>query len=397
MRPPADYRNDTYDSDPALPRPWHATRSAWIYLLVAAACGAALGRYVMPGALADDPAAPRAVTPRGALFSDEQSTINLFERCSPSVAYVSPVEYRRNVFNMNVMEVPRGTGSGFVWDAAGHIVTNFHVISTVEGRLYRGMKIARVTLHNNKSYVGTLVGAAPDMDLAVIKIDAPAEVLRPVAIGMSEDLKVGQSVFAIGNPFGLDYTLTTGVISALGREIKAVTGRTIGDVIQTDAAINPGNSGGPLFDSSGRLIGINTAIYNMTGSNVGIGFAVPVDVVNRMVPQIIAYGEVRRPGLGVSVLRDNIARRVGIRGVIVGNVPKDSSAEKAGLMGVAQDVNGDPKLGDVIVRVGTTETPDFDALATALERFEVGQQVPVVVRRGNKDVTLTVTLQSVQD
>jgi S1-C subfamily serine protease len=211
---------------------------------------------------------PRPVTARGDLAADEKATIELFQNASPSVVYVSPVELRQNVFTLNVTEV-RGTGSGFVWDEQGHIVTNFHVIQDANE--------CRVTLFDNSTYDASLVGYAADKDMAVLHISAPADRLRPILIGTSGDLKVGQKVFAIGNPFGLDYTLTTGVVSALNREIQSPAGRTIQGVIQTDAAINPGNSGGPLLDSAGRLIGMTTSIYSPSGASAGLGFAVPVD------------------------------------------------------------------------------------------------------------------------
>ena len=209
---------------------------------------------------------------------------------------------------MDVTEIPQGTGSGFVWDQDGHIVTNFHVVQ--EGDR------ANVTLNDGSTYPATIVGTTPDKDIAVLKIDAPPQKLLPLPIGQSSNLKVGQKVLAIGNPFGLDQTLTTGVISGLGREIKSVSGRPIHDVIQTDASINPGNSGGPLLDSSGRLIGINTAIYSPSGANAGIGFAVPVDTVNQIVPQLMKFGKITRPGLGISILADQIAQQNRIDGVV---------------------------------------------------------------------------------
>ena len=220
------------------------------------------------------PEPPRVVTARGDLASDEQNTIELFRASSPSVVYITNIERRRNLFSLNVDEIPKGTGSGFVWDKQGRIVTNFHVIEDASS--------VEVTLADHSTWKASLVGVSPDKDLAVLQIGASADALHPLAIGESNDLQVGQKVFAIGNPFGLDQTLTAGIVSALGREIKAVTGRTIQGVIQTDAAINPGNSGGPLLDSGGRLIGVNTAIYSPSGGSSGIGFAVPVEEVSRV-------------------------------------------------------------------------------------------------------------------
>ena len=238
----------------------------------------------------DPDAVPRAITPRGELAQDEQATIDLFRNASPSVVYITPVALLRDRFSLNVFEIPRGTGSGFVWDDEGHVITNFHVIE--------GANTAKVTLADQTTWDARLAGTDPNKDLAILRINAPRDSLRPIEIGTSTGLQVGQKVFAIGNPFGLDQTLTTGVISALGREITVGTGRRIRGVIQTDAAINPGNSGGPLLDSAGRLIGVNTAIYSPSGSSAGIGFAVPVDTVNRIVSQLLRRGRAVRPATG---------------------------------------------------------------------------------------------------
>ena len=232
------------------------------------------------------------MTPRGPLAADEQAHIDLFRRSSPSVVHITTVATQRDLFSMNVMQVPRGTGTGFVWDDSGHIVTNFHVIQGGSG--------AKVTLADQTTFDAKLVGAFPDRDLAVLRIEAPKAKLPPLAIGSSRDLIVGQRVYAIGNPFGLDQTLTIGIVSALNREIESFNGRSIRGVVQTDAAINPGNSGGPLLDSAGRLIGVNTQIASPSGASAGIGFAIPVDEVNRIVPRLIRDGRFVRPAIGVS-------------------------------------------------------------------------------------------------
>jgi S1-C subfamily serine protease len=254
-------------------------------------------------------AIPQTIAPRGDLAADEQTTIELFRNASPSVAYITTLAYQRNVFNLNLFEIPQGTGSEFVWDQEGHITTNFHVIQEASG--------AKVTLAHNSTWGAQLVGVAPDQDLAVLSINAPAKRLYPIAIGTSADLQVGQKVFAIGNPFGLDQTLTIGIISAINREIQTRTGRDITGVIQTDTTINPGHSGGPLLDSASRLIGVNTAIFSSSGSSAGIGFAVPVDMVNRVVPRLLRHGRVVRPGLGVRIADDATVERLGLLGVLI--------------------------------------------------------------------------------
>ncbi|MGH7255205.1 MAG: S1C family serine protease, partial [Nitrospirales bacterium] len=245
---------------------------------------------------------PRSVAPSPTtLGQDEQATIEVFEQASRSVVFIANTAYRRDFWTLNLFEVPRGAGSGVVWNAAGHIVTNFHVVY--------GADTITVTLADRSEYKAKVVGVDPDHDLAVLQIHAPPEALQPITVGSSRHLRVGQNVLAIGNPFGLDHTLTTGVVSALGRTIKSMTDRTIEGVIQTDAAINPGNSGGPLLDSAGRLIGINTQIVSPTGAFAGIGFAVPVDTINRIVPDLIRYGKPIRPGLGLTPIPDALVRR----------------------------------------------------------------------------------------
>ena len=330
-------------------------------------------------------AMPRTVEARGDLAADEKNTIDIFRNAAPSVVYITSIALRRNLFSLNVYEIPQGTGSGFIWDKQGRIVTNYHVISDAS-RL-------EVTLADHSSWKAVLVGAAPDRDIAVLQIAAPADKLRPLTIGESKDLLVGQKVFAIGNPFGLDQTLTTGVVSALGREITAVTGRTIRDVIQTDAAINPGNSGGPLLDSAGRLIGINTAIYSPSGASSGIGFAVPVREVNRVVPQIISQGKLIRPGLGITFANRNLSKELGLDGVLVLRVLPGSTAEKAGLRGTTQVRDG-LVVGDVILAVNGKNVGDYDSLRDELERYEVGETVTLTLMRDASTVDVKVPLEA---
>ncbi|WP_321283890.1 trypsin-like peptidase domain-containing protein [uncultured Vibrio sp.] len=354
--------------------------------LIAAACvvGWLAFQTFQPQGL-DPNAVPRVVDARGNLAADEQNTIDIFRQAAPSVVYITSIAVRRDFFSLNVYEIPQGTGSGFIWDKQGRIVTNYHVISDAS-RL-------EVTLADHSSWKAVLVGAAPDRDLAVLQITAPAHKLSPINIGESNNLLVGQKVFAIGNPFGLDQTLTTGVVSALGREIKAVTGRTIHDVIQTDAAINPGNSGGPLLDSAGRLIGVNTAIYSPSGASSGIGFAVPVGEVNRVVPQIISKGKMIRPGLGVTLANRRLTQELGLDGVMVLRVLPGSMAAKAGLRGATQVREG-LVLGDIIVSVNGKPVKDYDTLRDEIERYEVGQKVTLTLMRDAGTVDVQIELEA---
>jgi len=331
---------------------------------------------------------PRPITPRGELADDEKSTIEIFRKASPSVVHITTLAHRRDRLNLNVLEIPEGTGTGFIYDDVGHIVTNYHVI--------RGAQAARVTLADNSSWDARLVGYEPNKDLAVLRIDAPADRLRKIDIGESSNLQVGQKVFAIGCPFGLDQTLTTGVISGLGREIPSVGGRPIEGAIQTDAAINPGNSGGPLLDSAGRLIGVNTMIYSRSGvTSSGVGFAVPVDIVNQTAPELIQYGRVQRAFLGVSIFQDSIARQLGVRsGALVQDVYEKSGAAAAGIEPTYMDENGDIQLGDVIVEIGGRTIRSYVDVARTLDGRKPGDRVPLVVERGGKRVSVSVELQS---
>jgi S1-C subfamily serine protease len=332
---------------------------------------------------------PRKVEPRGALTEEESANIHLFERCSKSVVYVSPIvnRVRRTLFGPPQREIKEGTGSGFVWDDSGHIVTNYHVV--------RGANACNVTLPDNSTYPADLVGIWPVKDTAVLRIDAPKEKLVPIAIGTSNDLRVGQKVYAIGNPFGLDFTFTVGVVSALNREIDSFEDRTIQGVIQTDADINPGNSGGPLLDTAGRLIGMNTQILSSSGQNAGIGFAIPVDTINSVVPQLIEHGHVTRPGLGIHPADDVLSRRVGDEGVLVLTVTEGSAADQAGLRPTQLTQSGYVP-GDMITHVGDQAIPNRATLFNVLELYQVGDTVDVTVLRNGRKVVLPVTLQRIE-
>jgi S1-C subfamily serine protease len=320
------------------------------------------------------------------LGPEEKSTIAVFERVSRSVVYITNTGIRRDFFSFDQFEVPQGSGSGFVWDREGHIVTNFHVIY--------GANAIGVVMADRTDYRAKVVGIDPDHDLAVLKVPAPSESLLPVSVGTSHDLRVGQKVLAIGNPFGLDHTLTTGVVSALGRTIKSLTERTIDGVIQTDAAINPGNSGGPLLDSAGRLIGVNTQIVSPSGAFAGVGFAVPVDTVSRIVPQLIRHGKVIRPGLGITLFPDSLAQRWGLKGVGVARVSPGGAADRAGIRGARQMAGGRIELGDVIVGIGGLPVDNVDELLTLLDRRQIGERVAVDVLRDGRRLQVAVTLQA---
>jgi len=325
----------------------------------------------------------------GQITDGERATVDLFHRAAPSVVFITSLAVRRNAFRLNLMQIPRGSGSGFIWDEQGHVVTNFHVI--------QGGDAARVTLADQSTWDAKLVGAAPEKDLAVLKIDTPADRLQPIPIGRASDLLVGQQVYAIGNPFGLDHTLTTGVISALGREIDSVARTPIRDVIQTDAAINPGNSGGPLLDSSGRLIGVNTAIYSPSGAYAGIGFAIPVDTVQWVVPDLIQHGRVMRPSLGVQVANNQVASQLGIVGALILDVAPGSSAERAGLRPTVRDDRGRLSLGDTITAIDGEPVRSSGDLLLLLEQHEPGDRVRVTILRSNKEQEVRLTLQAPEE
>lgn len=339
--------------------------------------------------LNDPRAAPRAVAPRGDLSQGERATIALFRQASPSVVHITTISVQRDLFTLNLYQIPEGTGSGFVWDNSGNIITNFHVIQNADA--------AQVTLSDQSNWKARRVGVAPDKDLAVLRIDAPANRLQPIVVGTSKNLQVGQSVFAIGNPFGLDQSLTTGVVSALGREIESVTRRPIQGVIQTDAAINPGNSGGPLLDSAGRLIGVNTAIYSPSGASAGIGFAIPVDTVNRIVPELIRSGRVTRPGIGIQVAEDQIAERLGVTGVLVVDVIAGSTAAKAGIRPTRREASGRVHLGDIITAIDGKKVESSNDLFLMFERYKVGDVVTISLLRDAKPVETRVALEAVKE
>ncbi|TQV68319.1 trypsin-like serine protease [Exilibacterium tricleocarpae] len=316
----------------------------------------------------------------GAGFStdDETNNIQVFKEASPSVVYVTNETVVRDPRSFDLHTVPRGSGTGFVWNDGGYIVTNFHVIE--------GARQITITLQDRSSWKAKVMGIAPEKDLAVLHIEAPAATLQPLALGDSSALTVGNKVLAIGNPFGLDTTLTVGVVSALGREIQAPNNRKIRNVIQTDAAINPGNSGGPLLNSEAKLIGVNTAIFSPSGASVGIGFAIPVDTVKKIVPQLIAHGRLVRPILGIELAPEQWARRNGIKGVPIMRVTRGLPAQKAGLRGIRRNAWGAAELGDIIIGVDTHVVETYDDLLTALERYKPGDRVSVsFVRDGDID------------
>lgn len=328
----------------------------------------------------------RPIDPVTVITNVEQHTINLFENTAPSVVFITTKGLQRNYYSRNITEVPTGSGSGFVWDTEGHIVTNYHVVK--DGQKWD------VTLGDQSTWEAELVGYEARKDLAVLKIKAPKEQLKPIQIGSSYDLKVGQSVFAIGNPFGLDQSLSTGIISALGREIESVTRIPIRDVIQCDAAINPGNSGGPLLDSSGRLIGVNTAIYSPSGASAGIGFSIPVDIVNWVVPDLIEFGEVRRPILGVELVPAQYADRFDIQGAMIMAVTPGGSAAKAGLLPIIQGERGQVNLGDIITKVGDYTINNNNDLILSLEHYSPGDTVSISILREEGQLDKQVVLGS---
>jgi 2-alkenal reductase len=335
---------------------------------------------------------PRPVAPREDLWSIEKATIELFHRSSPSVVHIFARPDLRRLAEREYgsgsggAEISIKTGSGFIWDEAGNVVTNNHV---VEGALPLAVRLA-----SGEIVSAQIVGKAPTYDLAVIRLERVRAPLRPIPMGTSTDLLVGQATFAIGNPFGLDHTLTTGIISALQRRLPTSEGREIRDVIQTNAAINPGNSGGPLLDSAGRLMGVNTAIFSPTGTFAGIGFAIPADVVNRVVPQLIRTGRVPTPGIGIVPAPESTTARLGIAGVLVVRAVPGLPAERAGLRGI-DPITGE--VGDIIVGVNGQPVQRVSDLATVLEQVGVGKPVELTILRGGRTRTVEVEAADVGD
>jgi len=337
------------------------------------------------GAVNDPDAVPRPVMARGDLAADEKSNIEIFKSASPSVVHITTVQYDR--FSFDLTEIPAGSGSGFIWDEHGHVVTNAHVLVNASA--------AKVTLNDGTTLAAELSGAAKEFDLAVLKIDVPmGKRLPALPIGKSSDLVVGQRVYAIGNPFGLDQTLTTGIVSALGRQIRSLTNQRIEDAIQTDAAINPGNSGGPLLDSAGRLIGVTSQIVSPSGAYAGVGFAIPVDTVNKVVPELIRYGKITKPTIGVVFDDEFTARRRGVRsGALIRTVKPGGPAEKAGLRSL-RPVMGNRVLGDVIIALDGKKVTSPNDFETMLSKKKAGDTVNLTVNRGGEEMEVEVTLEA---
>jgi S1-C subfamily serine protease len=366
-------------------------------LLLALGCGAPADSPDAVAAVAPTAsavAAPAAAAPAveppvpDGLLEYERNTIDIFRKTSESVVFITNARRQREFLSPDVTEIQQGSGSGFVWDEQGHIVTNFHVI--------RGGNAFWVGFSNGARPDARVVGFDPNKDIAVLKVDPEGLTLRPVPRGDSKQLVVGQKVVAIGNPFGLDRTLTTGVVSALGREIPSLAGTRIDGVIQTDAAINPGNSGGPLLDSQGRLIGVNTSILSPSGQSAGIGFAVPVSTVERVVPQLIEKGRVTRAGLGVRVLQDSVTRGWRVEGVVVAEVFAGSAAETAGLQSIDVDPRGNVRSFDLIVGIDDLKVGSYEDLYAALDPHQPGERVKVKFVRDGKLEEREIELQEVQ-
>ncbi|MBC98238.1 MAG: 2-alkenal reductase [Halobacteriovoraceae bacterium] len=322
------------------------------------------------------------------LLQSEKNTISVFQKNVKSVVNVSNIRIARSGwwFHAEEFEVPAGAGSGFVWDKEGHIVTNFHVI--------QGGDSFVVSFHQDKeTYEAEVVGTYPQKDIAVLKLKKKPSKLYPVTPGKSKTLKVGQKAMAIGNPFGLDHTITSGIISATGRKIRGVGGVHINGMIQTDCSINPGNSGGPLYDSQGRVIGMNTMIYSASGSSAGVGFSVPIDTINSIVPQIIKHGKVKRPGLGITLLEERLKHYFGIeKGIVVKYVSPSSPAAESGLEGIQKDRRGRYILGDIILEIDGQEVNDYDEIFNVLDKYNVGDKVDVTYLRGDEKRTTKLKL-----
>ena len=326
----------------------------------------------------------------GAYIEDERNTITVFRETAASAVFVTQKQVMVDYWAGQAVEVPAGSGSGFIWDDQGHVVTNFHVVQNARS--------LTVTLQDQSTHEAVLRGVEPRKDIAVLKIEVPKEKLVPIRLRDSkkQTLEVGQKTIAIGNPFGLDHTLTVGIVSALGRSVDGVGGVTIRDMVQTDAAINPGNSGGPLLDSAGYLIGMNTAIFSKSGVSAGVGFAVPASTIQRVVPQIIRTGHAEQISLGIRIdVEQRFERRAGVRGVMVLGVQPGSPAEKAGLKGIERTIRG-AVLGDIIVAIDGKPIDDYDDFYNTLDAHQAGEKVKVKVRRGDQFLELTSELVGIQ-
>ncbi len=334
---------------------------------------AAASAWVHAQRPAEKPVEPRTIAPRGPLLDSERSLVNLFEQAAPSVAYITTERMEQTGFFS--VGVAQGAGSAFVWDGAGHVVTNFHVIENARKIIVR--------LDAGKDAIAAeYIGGAPEYDLAVVKLKTIPPGLRPIPLGSSRDLKVGQSVIAIGNPFGFSRTLTTGIISALDRYLPTQSYAEIAGAIQTDAAINPGNSGGPLLDSAGRLIGVNTAIRSSSGSSAGVGFSIPVDLVNRIVPQLIARGRAASPGIGIIPFDPFVVARNGIKGVVVNGIRPGTPAAQAALKPLDRSSG---QLGDVITAVNGRPVETLSTFVAELDRAGIGNVAEVTLMREGKE------------
>jgi S1-C subfamily serine protease len=394
---------------PARPRRFREPQASWpaaILLLVLFVLGGlAIGYFAFRGSnrnTHDPDVKLREVAPRGERDAFEKERIRVFKEISPSVVNVDTLRLRRGA-STGISEQALGTGSGFVWDGDGRIVTNFHVVQdtlqiTSDGAVsIKPSATVRVIMADRTGWNARLVGVAPDNDIAVLQIDAPAASLKPIPVGKSSDLEVGQSVYAIGNPFGQSLTFTHGIVSALDREIQSVTDQPITGVIQTDAPLNPGNSGGPLLDREGRLIGVNTAIRSPSGGNVGLGYAIPVDTVNQVVTQLIRSGRPARPSLGATLARDRDARVMGFdRGVMIENVIPGGAAAKAGLTGLRFDqLTGRPVAGDAIVAINGEPVNNVADYGRVMAKLRVQQTVTLTIRRGDDVRDVKVTLEGI--
>ena len=332
--------------------------------------------------------AARTITPRGPLTDEENSTIAIFEHAKKSVVFISTKQRVRDHWTRNIFSVPSGTGSGLIWDSQGHVITNFHVI--------KGSSEATIRLEDGRDYKAALVGVSPSHDLAVLKITVATESPPPIPIGESDDLKVGQKVYAIGNPFGLDWTLTTGIISALNRSLGSEGGQNIEHLIQTDAAINPGNSGGPLLDSYGRLIGINTAIYSPSGASAGIGFAVPVDTINRVVPQLIQHKKYTPPSIGIHLdpgINKRITETMGIKGVAILRVIPGSSAANSGLEAARLRSDSVIVPGDIITKIEGMPVESISKYYGLMDDFKIGEDITISIHRHGENLDVIVRVQ----